>query len=277
MISRLVRVLGTNPTSSSSSSLQRSYSQATTTTTSSYLNNNNLNFKNITKDLQSKLLFSTSCAGAAQPSHSFIHSFNSKKINCNNTFSILSSSLSTSSSTSTSTSRIYLNNNNNNNNKMISNRNNSSSSSNNNNVENKDKEDKEDTKIVEDSNENNKNNITLYDKYLKNTYDYPTYSRKWFIEKAYQFAIFGVTGPTAVVVVKWILKNLWQVEGTVFGGPWQFTLAYFATMFTCYPFVLLFYGTLFARHQYFKKMFLRMTIGTPQRIIALFNKNKKNQ
>eukprot|EP01133_Synstelium_polycarpum_P009115 gene9115-10690_t len=83
-----------------------------------------------------------------------------------------------------------------------------------------------------------------------------------------------MTGSSALLVVKYLLKNLWMVEGTVFGGPWQYTLAYFTTMFTCYPFVLLFYGTLFGRHQYFKQVFLRMTVGFPQRIMKMINKKK---
>ncbi|EFA85545.1 4-hydroxyphenylpyruvate dioxygenase-like protein [Heterostelium album PN500] len=128
---------------------------------------------------------------------------------------------------------------------------------------------------VVDPNRINANKSFLY-RYLNNTYEHhPTWSKKWIIEKSYQMVVFAITGSSALHVVRYLLKNLWHVEGTVFGGPWQFTAAYFITMFTCYPFVLLFWGTLFGRHQFFKKFFLRMTIGFPQRIMKLLQKNKK--
>eukprot|EP01132_Coremiostelium_polycephalum_P002017 gene2017-2484_t len=99
----------------------------------------------------------------------------------------------------------------------------------------------------------NINNKTLLQKYLYNVYEYPKYSKKWFLENTYYMGIFAVTGSSAMILVRYVLANFWKVEGTFFGGPWQYTLAHFSTMFTLYPLVLLFYGTLFGRHQYFKK------------------------
>ncbi|GAM23847.1 hypothetical protein SAMD00019534_070220 [Acytostelium subglobosum LB1] len=130
--------------------------------------------------------------------------------------------------------------------------------------------------------QNNKNEIDMSNKsllfrFMNNTYEYPPWSTKWILEKAYQCVIFGMTGSSALIVVRYLLKNLWQVDGTVFGGPWQYTAAYFITMFSCYPFVLLFYGTLFGRHQFFKKFFLRMTVAFPKRIYNMLASKGKKQ
>jgi len=135
-----------------------------------------------------------------------------------------------------------------------------SNSNNKNTIEQQQKEEKEEKEqqiIINNMSDNTKNKSFL-EKYLKNTYEYPRFSSKWFMEMSLVMVVFACTGSSALYVVKYLLRNMWQVEGTVFGGPWQYTLAYFTTMFTIYPFVLLSYGTLFGRHQYFKKIFMRM-------------------
>ncbi|KAK5575368.1 hypothetical protein RB653_010627 [Dictyostelium firmibasis] len=117
--------------------------------------------------------------------------------------------------------------------------------------------------ILNNSNENNK---TILEKFMKNTYEYPRFSRQWWIEKAYIFTIFGITGTSSLHVVKFLLKNLFGYQNPVslFEGGLsldpKYATIYFLTMYTVYPFILLSYGTIFARYQYFVKFFNRMSV-----------------
>ncbi|KAN0025989.1 hypothetical protein ACTFIV_006969 [Dictyostelium citrinum] len=118
-------------------------------------------------------------------------------------------------------------------------------------------------------NNNNENNKTLLDKIMKNTYEYPRYSKQWWIEKAYIFTIFGITGTSSLHVVKFLLKNLFGYPQpiSIFEGGLslvstdpKYVFIYFLTMYTVYPFILISYGTLFGRYQYFVKLFNRMSV-----------------
>ncbi|KAM9984557.1 hypothetical protein ACTFIY_008972 [Dictyostelium cf. discoideum] len=134
---------------------------------------------------------------------------------------------------------------------------------------------------------NNENNKTLFDKIMKNTYEYPRFSKQWWTEKAYVFIIFGITGTSSLHVVKFLLKYLIGYENPVspFRGGLEliqndpkYVMVYFLTMYTVYPFILISYGTLFGRFQYFIKLFNRMSIFSQlKRLFSKFSKKSLNK
>ncbi|KAM9972002.1 hypothetical protein ACTFIW_011992 [Dictyostelium discoideum] len=136
-------------------------------------------------------------------------------------------------------------------------------------------------------NNNNENNKTLFDKIMKNTYEYPRFSKQWWTEKAYVFIIFGITGTSSLHVVKFLLKYLigYQDPVSPFRGGLEliqndpkYVMVYFLTMYTVYPFILISYGTLFGRFQYFIKLFNRMSIFSQlKRLFLRFSKKSSNK
>ncbi|EAL70684.1 hypothetical protein DDB_G0273515 [Dictyostelium discoideum AX4] len=134
---------------------------------------------------------------------------------------------------------------------------------------------------------NNENNKTLFDKIMKNTYEYPRFSKQWWTEKAYIFIVFGITGTSSLHVVKFLLKYLIGYQNPVspFRGGLEliqndpkYVIVYFLTMYTVYPFILISYGTLFGRFQYFIKLFNRMSIFSQlKRLFLKFSKKSSNK
>ncbi|EGC29786.1 hypothetical protein DICPUDRAFT_84229 [Dictyostelium purpureum] len=144
------------------------------------------------------------------------------------------------------------------------------------------------TEIKMNNKKNNEDNKTLIDKYLKNIYEYPRFSSKWWLEKSYIFAIFGVTGTSSLYVVKFLLKYIFgypnpsSLVSIITGSvpmDVKYSIIYFLTMYTVYPFILLTYGTLFGRYQYFVKFFNRMSVFSQiKRVyLRLTNKNIKKK
>ncbi|KAK3835210.1 MAG: hypothetical protein JOS17DRAFT_561024 [Linnemannia elongata] len=70
--------------------------------------------------------------------------------------------------------------------------------------------------------------------------------------------VFAVTGSSTVMVVKPILKEVFQLEGSMKEGPWSFRFAYLCTTLPLYSCVLLTVATVAGRRPYFKKVVLRM-------------------
>lgn len=87
-------------------------------------------------------------------------------------------------------------------------------------------------------------------------------------EKMFVCVIFAITGSSAVFFVRPTLKAI--VDSEVLGlpldsgfinGPWSYRFLYFAVMWPCYSLLLLTYGTIFGRREFFthfvKKMWSR--------------------
>ena len=99
-------------------------------------------------------------------------------------------------------------------------------------------------------------------------------------EKMFVCVIFAITGSSAVVVVRPTLKMI--VESEVLGlpadsgfinGPWSFRFLYFAVMWPSYSMLLLMYGTIFGRREFFthfvKKMWSRfLPPGLKKKLMA---------
>ncbi|PKC73751.1 hypothetical protein RhiirA1_410161 [Rhizophagus irregularis] len=71
-------------------------------------------------------------------------------------------------------------------------------------------------------------------------------------------AVFGITGSTTVRIVRPIVTNVFGVEGSFLEGPWSYRLTYLSITLPLYSIILLGVGTIFRRHNYFKRIVFRM-------------------
>ncbi|ORX89720.1 hypothetical protein K493DRAFT_318495 [Basidiobolus meristosporus CBS 931.73] len=69
--------------------------------------------------------------------------------------------------------------------------------------------------------------------------------------------VFTLAGSTTARVVSPLLHAL-GIQGGFLAGPWSFRILYIVIMTLCYPFILLFFGTVFGKRQYFIAVVRRM-------------------
>ncbi|KAI9024646.1 hypothetical protein DFJ74DRAFT_665727 [Hyaloraphidium curvatum] len=91
----------------------------------------------------------------------------------------------------------------------------------------------------------------------KDPNEYPRYSTDWWKEWAIIFTVFAVTGSSAVKFTRPAVNYI-AGEGTFFGGPWTWRIAYLCLTFPIYTTILLTIGTLVGRGRYFRKVTKRM-------------------
>ncbi|KAG0201203.1 hypothetical protein BGX33_010452 [Mortierella sp. NVP41] len=84
------------------------------------------------------------------------------------------------------------------------------------------------------------------------------FSFNWWKEWTIIMGVFAVTGSSTVMVVKPLLKEVFQLDGSMKEGPWSFRFAYLCTTLPLYSCVLLTVATIAGRRPYFKKVVLRM-------------------
>jgi hypothetical protein len=72
------------------------------------------------------------------------------------------------------------------------------------------------------------------------------------------FLVFGITGTLAVVFARLVLNGLIGMEGNFFSGPWSYRLVYLLLVPPFYSVTLIAVGTLFGRHQFFRRRVVRM-------------------
>jgi len=88
--------------------------------------------------------------------------------------------------------------------------------------------------------------------------EHPKYSSRWWLEKLYVCTVFAITGSTAMVVVRYIMHRMLELEGSIWSGPWLYRLIYFLVMTPSYSVTLLLMGTIFGRQAFFLKILKRM-------------------
>ncbi|KAG0075338.1 hypothetical protein BGZ92_002954 [Podila epicladia] len=84
------------------------------------------------------------------------------------------------------------------------------------------------------------------------------FSYNWWKEWTIIMGVFAVTGSSTVMVVKPVLKEVFNLDGSMKEGPWSFRLAYLCTTLPLYSCVLLTVATVAGRRPYFKKVVIRM-------------------
>ncbi|KAF9378709.1 hypothetical protein CPB97_009401 [Podila verticillata] len=84
------------------------------------------------------------------------------------------------------------------------------------------------------------------------------FSYNWWKEWTIIMGVFAVTGSSTVMVVKPVLKEVFNLDGSMKEGPWSFRFAYLCTTLPLYSCVLLTVATVAGRRPYFKKVVIRM-------------------
>eukprot|EP01102_Stenamoeba_stenopodia_P010810 TRINITY_DN3290_c0_g1_i1.p1 TRINITY_DN3290_c0_g1~~TRINITY_DN3290_c0_g1_i1.p1 ORF type:complete len:230 (+),score=31.65 TRINITY_DN3290_c0_g1_i1:159-848(+) len=110
----------------------------------------------------------------------------------------------------------------------------------------------------EGNNTNDSNGDSWWKRYTAERKEHPKYSTRWWLEKLYVCTVFAITGSTAMVVVRYLLHQQLQLEGSLWSGPWFYRLVYFLVMTPTYSATLLLTGTIFGRQAFFLKILKRM-------------------
>ncbi|KAF9164666.1 hypothetical protein DFQ26_001197 [Actinomortierella ambigua] len=97
------------------------------------------------------------------------------------------------------------------------------------------------------------------------------FSHNWWKEWAVIMTVFAITGSSSVYFVKPILKNVFQLEGSMQEGPWSYRLTYVCTTMPTYSVTLLAVASVFGRRPYFQKVVLRMwSRFLPKKVLQRF-------
>jgi hypothetical protein len=84
------------------------------------------------------------------------------------------------------------------------------------------------------------------------------YSALWWWDKFIICVVFAITGSATMFIVRPILQDVLQVQGTLMDGPWAYRIAYFLVMMPAYSATLVAVGTVFGRYAYFSKFAVKM-------------------
>ena len=68
--------------------------------------------------------------------------------------------------------------------------------------------------------------------------------------------VFSITGTLSVLLSRLLLKNVLNLEGELWAGPWSYRFAYLLLISPVYSVTLVAVGTLFGKHDYFKQKVL---------------------
>ena len=71
-------------------------------------------------------------------------------------------------------------------------------------------------------------------------------------------AVFSITGFLSALFSGFLLRDILQLDGGVWSGPWSYRIAYLVLIPPSYSVTLVLVGTLVGRHSYFKQRVLRM-------------------
>ncbi len=89
---------------------------------------------------------------------------------------------------------------------------------------------------------------------IRQAIDKPTDWLHWTIV----IVVFGITGTLSLLLTRFVLHNMFQVEGEIWAGPWSYRIAYLLFGPPAYTVTLVVVGSVFGKHTYFKERALRM-------------------
>ena len=70
--------------------------------------------------------------------------------------------------------------------------------------------------------------------------------------------VFSITGVLSMSLSRLLLRDILQLDGDLWSGPWSYRLAYLLLILPFYPVTLVAVGTLLGKHAYFKRRVLHM-------------------
>ena len=65
--------------------------------------------------------------------------------------------------------------------------------------------------------------------------------------------VFSITGVLAMLLGRFLLRGILQLDGDFWSGPWSYRLAFLLLIPPVYSVTLLVVGTLLGKHAYFKR------------------------
>ena len=69
--------------------------------------------------------------------------------------------------------------------------------------------------------------------------------------------VFGITGTLSLLLTRFVLHDMFHVEGEIWAGPWSYRIAYLFVGPPAYTVTLIVVGSVFGKHTYFKERALR--------------------
>eukprot|EP01124_Arcella_intermedia_P033727 TRINITY_DN8174_c0_g1_i1.p1 TRINITY_DN8174_c0_g1~~TRINITY_DN8174_c0_g1_i1.p1 ORF type:complete len:150 (-),score=23.66 TRINITY_DN8174_c0_g1_i1:32-481(-) len=100
---------------------------------------------------------------------------------------------------------------------------------------------------------------TLLDRLLStDTKPHPKFTAGWWGEAVLICTVFAITGSSTLYFVRPVIKNVLHLEGSLKDGPWSYRLGYVTTITPVYSVLLVFFGTVFGRHLFFRRMSVRI-------------------
>lgn len=92
----------------------------------------------------------------------------------------------------------------------------------------------------------------------------PRGTLKWYGEMVLLCTVFAITGTSTMVLVRPAVSDVLGLQGSLKDGPWSYRICSIVIMTPLYSAMLVFVGTVFGRHHYFRhfavKMFSRFGI-----------------
>ena len=70
--------------------------------------------------------------------------------------------------------------------------------------------------------------------------------------------VFGITGTLSVVFSRFLLSEVFRMDGSLGSGPWSYRAVYLLFIPPSYSVTLVLVGTAFGKHAYFRRRVLRM-------------------
>ena len=71
-------------------------------------------------------------------------------------------------------------------------------------------------------------------------------------------SVFSITGILSMLFSRLLLRDILQLDGDLWSGPWSYRLAYLLLIMPFYSVTLVAVGTLLGKHAFFKRRVLRM-------------------
>mmetsp|Transcript_30285 Transcript_30285/g.51606 ORF Transcript_30285/g.51606 Transcript_30285/m.51606 type:complete len:114 (+) Transcript_30285:828-1169(+) len=107
----------------------------------------------------------------------------------------------------------------------------------------------------------------------------PRNTPKWYAEMALLCTVFAITGSSTMFLVRPAVSDGLGLKGTFKDGPWSYRICSIVIMTPLYATLLVYVGTVFGRHAYFRhfsvKMFARFGVE-PTLMDKNFYENARN-
>eukprot|EP00049_Salpingoeca_infusionum_P025970 m.22930 g.22930 ORF g.22930 m.22930 type:complete len:221 (-) comp8434_c0_seq1:151-813(-) len=84
------------------------------------------------------------------------------------------------------------------------------------------------------------------------------FTTAWWYAWTIRFIVFGITGSSSLYFVRPLLKNVFDIEGTMKDGPWSYRIFSFLFVTPVYIMILISVGTVFGQQHFFLQVARRM-------------------